>query len=68
MAYKNARQATPPRKYRAAFGIMSIEGIRYKDGKLTILNQLLLPHEIVYEPLNTVEEAWKAIREMKVTL
>ena len=46
----------------------ALEGIRYnaQDGSLTILNQLLLPHEIVYEPVTTVEDAWKAIREMKV--
>ena len=47
---------------------MSLEGIRYQpqDGSLSILNQLLLPHEIVYEPITSVEGAWTAIREMKV--
>ena len=58
--------ATPSR--RTITEIMSLEGIRYQpqDGSLSILNQLLLPHEIVYEPITSVEGAWTAIREMKV--
>ena len=48
---------------------MSLESIRFdkRKGNLEIINQLLLPEQSVYEPVNTVEDAWKAIKEMKVT-
>ncbi len=45
---------------------MSLEAIRYKDGKLEILDQLLLPTRTVYESLSTIEEAADAIKTMKV--
>ena len=45
---------------------MTLEAIRYGDGRLEILNQLLLPAETVYEELKTVDDAWQAIRTMKV--
>ena len=49
---------------------MSLESIRFDkvQGSLQILNQLLLPEHTVYEPVNDVEDAWKAIREMKVRI
>lgn len=49
---------------------MSLESIRFDkvQGSLQILNQLLLPEQTVYEPVNDVEDAWKAIREMKVRI
>lgn len=49
---------------------MSLESIRFDkvQGSLQILNQLLLPEQTVYEPVNGVEDAWKAIREMKVRI
>lgn len=45
---------------------MSLESIRYFDNKLEILDQLLLPAETKYIPINNVEEGWEAIRQMKV--
>ena len=45
---------------------MALEAIRYDGSGLTILNQLLLPTESIYEELKTVEDAWSAIRSMKV--
>lgn len=47
---------------------MALEAIKYDGGKLTILNQLLLPSRSVYEELRTVEDAWEAIRKMKVVV
>lgn len=44
----------------------TLEAIKYKDGKLFILNQLLLPQESVFEEVKSVEEGWTAIKEMKV--
>ena len=46
---------------------MTLEAIRYNGENLTILNQLLLPDESVYEDLVSVEDAWSAIRNMKVS-
>ena len=36
------------------------------EGTLKILNQRLLPEKAVYEPVDTVQDGWKVIREMKV--
>lgn len=40
--------------------------MEWKDGKLVLLNQTLLPNQIVYEEFETVESVWEAIRAMKV--
>ena len=45
---------------------MSLEAIKYSEGRLEILNQLLLPAQSVYEHVTSVEQAWEAIRKMKV--
>ena len=45
---------------------MSLLAITYHRGHLEILNQLLLPHESVYEEISCVEDGWQAIRSMKV--
>uniref|UniRef100_A0A1B6E498 Methylthioribose-1-phosphate isomerase n=1 Tax=Clastoptera arizonana TaxID=38151 RepID=A0A1B6E498_9HEMI len=45
---------------------MSLESIKYKDGKLEILDQLLLPLESKYITINGVEDGWKAINSMQV--
>lgn len=45
---------------------MSLEAIRYKNGKLEILDQLLLPARTVYKSLSSIEEAADAITTMKV--
>jgi len=46
---------------------MTLEAIRYNGERLTILNQLLLPAESVHENLVSIEDAWSAIRNMKVS-
>uniref|UniRef100_A0A8D2L3T0 Methylthioribose-1-phosphate isomerase n=1 Tax=Varanus komodoensis TaxID=61221 RepID=A0A8D2L3T0_VARKO len=45
---------------------MSLEAIRYRRGSLQILNQLLLPHQSLYEEISSVRQGWEAIRAMKV--
>ncbi|KAI9184077.1 S-methyl-5-thioribose-1-phosphate isomerase [Blastocladiella emersonii ATCC 22665] len=45
---------------------MALEAIRYTRGDLRLLNQLLLPHESVWEPVPTIAEAHAQIRAMKV--
>ena len=45
---------------------MSLLAIKYHRGHLEILNQLLIPHETVYEEITCVEDGWQAIRSMKV--
>lgn len=44
-----------------------MEAIRYRDGVLEILNQLALPSSTEYELVDSVEDAWKVIRSMKVS-
>lgn len=43
-----------------------IRPIQWKDEKLILLDQTILPNEIVYEEIETVEGVWEAIRVMKV--
>ena len=45
---------------------MTIQAIKYQNGHLEILNQLLLPQKSVYEELFSTEDGWQAIRQMKV--
>lgn len=45
---------------------MTLEAIRYRSGSLQILNQLLLPHETVYEEVRSVRDGYEAIKSMKV--
>lgn len=40
--------------------------IEWKNDKLVLLDQTLLPNEIVYEEFETVESVWNAIKVMKV--
>ena len=39
---------------------------KFEDGKasLSVLDQLLLPHETKYVPVNDVNDAWDAVRQM----
>lgn len=46
--------------------VMTLEAIRYGTGSLQILNQLLLPHQTVYEEIRGVQAAYEAIKAMKV--
>ncbi|XP_003798062.1 methylthioribose-1-phosphate isomerase [Otolemur garnettii] len=45
---------------------MTLEAIRYSRGSLQILDQLLLPHQSCYKSVDSVDQAWEAIRSMKV--
>lgn len=45
---------------------LTLEAIKYDGKRLSILNQLLLPSISEYEAIETVEDAWEAIRNMKV--
>ena len=44
----------------------TLEAIKYRDGALEILDQLLLPQSCTYITISDAVDAWKAIREMKV--
>lgn len=46
--------------------VMTLEAIRYRSGSLQILNQLLLPHQTVYDEIRSVQDAYEAIKSMKV--
>ena len=45
---------------------MTLEAIKFRDFKLELLDQLRLPDETVYVPINSVKEGWDAIHQMKV--
>ena len=45
---------------------MALEAIRYRDGKLALLDQRLLPHEMVYVDVRGAEDAKEAIANMAV--
>lgn len=45
---------------------MSLQSIKYKDGKLEILDQLLLPGQSKYLTVKGVEDGWKVINKMQV--
>ena len=47
---------------------MTLEAIKYDDGVLEILDQLLLPKEHKYIPILSVEDGWKAIKLMQVCI
>ena len=47
---------------------MSLEAIRYSEGKLSILDQLLLPTESKYVDVQNAEDGWKVIKNMQVKL
>ncbi|XP_065072148.1 methylthioribose-1-phosphate isomerase-like [Rhopilema esculentum] len=44
----------------------TLEAIKYENGKLHILDQLLLPLQSVFEEIKSVEDGWRAIKEMKI--
>lgn len=43
-----------------------IKSVKWEEGSLYILDQTKLPLEIVYEKEESAEQAWKAIKELKV--
>lgn len=44
----------------------SLQSLVYSRGTLTVINQLKLPHDLVYVEISTAEDAWVAIRTMQV--
>ena len=44
----------------------SLQSLVYSRGKLTVIDQLKLPHTLVYVDVSTSEDAWIAIRTMQV--
>ncbi|NEW07821.1 S-methyl-5-thioribose-1-phosphate isomerase [Paenibacillus sp. SYP-B3998] len=44
----------------------ALQSLQWKDQHLDLLDQRLLPEEIVYLPLETPIEVWEAIRHLKV--
>lgn len=42
--------------------------LRTSNGKLEIVDQLLLPHVTQYVEIRTIQDAYDAIKSMKVTL
>ncbi|KAK6354373.1 S-methyl-5-thioribose-1-phosphate isomerase [Orbilia blumenaviensis] len=45
---------------------MALQAIRYERGSLSILDQLLLPHQSIYIDVPDVSTAWNAIKTMQV--
>ena len=45
---------------------MVLQAIKYKRGKLQILDQLRLPHEQIYIDIKFERDAWDAIKSMQV--
>ncbi len=45
---------------------MTLNAIKYSNGKLEILDQLLLPLESKFIAVNNTEDGWKAIKDMQV--
>ena len=43
-----------------------LQAIKYSRGKLEVLDQLKLPHEFVYDKVDTCEEAFDCIKAMRV--
>jgi len=46
---------------------MTLKSIRYENGKLEILDQLLLPAQSQYIEVKGVEDGWRAIHKMHVS-
>lgn len=46
---------------------MTLKSIRYENGSLEILDQLLLPAQSKYITVQGVEDGWKVINKMQVS-
>lgn len=46
--------------------VSALEAIKYKRGHLSIIDQLQLPHVTEFVPINSAEDGWHAIRQMRV--
>lgn len=45
---------------------MSVEPVKWREGRLYIIDQTLLPGEYVEIPLDTVEAVWEAVKKLRV--
>lgn len=45
-----------------------LQAIKYNEGKLEVLDQLLLPHECKYVTVKDTEAGWEVIKSMKVSM
>ena len=45
---------------------MTLKAIKYENGLLEVLNQLLLPQESKYILVKGVEDGWQVINKMQV--
>jgi hypothetical protein len=43
-----------------------LQAIKYRRGRLEVLDQLKLPHEFVYDDVSTCEDAFDCIKSMRV--
>jgi hypothetical protein len=46
---------------------MTLQSIKWKNGKLEILDQLLLPAQLKYIEVTGVNDGWSAIHKMQVS-
>jgi len=44
----------------------SLQSLKYSRGSLSVIDQLKLPHELIYVEISSSEDAWTAIRTMQV--
>lgn len=44
----------------------SLQSVRYVRGSMQVLDQLLLPHQLVYVDVSSAEDAWRVTRSMQV--
>ncbi|GIP15528.1 methylthioribose-1-phosphate isomerase 1 [Paenibacillus montaniterrae] len=45
---------------------VGLESVKWNNGQVDLLDQRLLPEEVVYLPLTTQKDVWEAIRHLKV--
>lgn len=46
--------------------MMGLQAIKWENGKLQIIDQLLLPHTTKYFEITGVKDGWNAIHKMQV--
>ncbi|CAG0898035.1 unnamed protein product [Cyprideis torosa] len=63
---KGQKPEDPDYLLRLILEIMTLEAIKYNNGKLRILDQLRLPEESIFIEIETVEDGWNAINKMQV--
>lgn len=59
-------QSAPTSSEAAPAKSQSLQSVIWNRDRLDLLDQRLLPEEVIYLPLRTAEEVWEAIRHLKV--